>query len=150
MPLLKYRYGIGIHPSSFFGEIQGNENVRWSWNWTSTSDGEGIFAIFLTLTTSDTNMYCDLQKLLNVDTFKYEMDLGFRFPEHSNISVPPLKIISEVQVRWLIQLNKDHRSLLYVTSMRKNIHKSEHEVSDEVDCNVDDFWNTMEVTGRMT
>lgn len=95
-------------------------------------------------------MYCDLQKLLNVDTFKYEMDLGFRFPEHSNISVPPLKIISEVQVRWLIQLNKDHRSLLYVTSMRKNIHKSEHEVSDEVDCNVDDFWNTMEVTGRMT
>lgn len=78
------------------------------------------------------------------DGFGISISRTFKF------SVPPLKIISEVQVRWLIQLNKDHRSLLYVTSMRKNIHKSEHEVSDEVDCNVDDFWNTMEVTGRMT
>lgn len=95
-------------------------------------------------------MYCDLQNLLNVDTFKYKMDLGYLFPEHSNISVPPLKITSKVQVRWLIQLNKDHRSTLYVTSMRKNINKSEHEVFDEVDRDVDDFWNTMEVTGRMT
>lgn len=44
-----------------------------------TCDGDGVFEIFLTSITSYTDMYHDLQNLLNIDPSQYDIDLRFLF-----------------------------------------------------------------------
>ncbi|KAL2514973.1 uncharacterized protein Fot_28944 [Forsythia ovata] len=56
-----------------------------------------------------------------------------------------------MELQWLINLNQKCNYLLCVTFVRKNIPKNEHKVVDdqrdvnEVNPNVDDFWDTTEI-----
>lgn len=46
----------------------------------------------------------------------------------------------------LIELNQGRKSTSnYVTLLSKNVPESEHEDSDRMECNVNDFWDTLEI-----
>ena len=90
-------------PIYYFSEFQMNENAQWEWKWTS--EGDGVKAIFIIRNTSFAEMYSDLQNMLNVDSSQYDMELGFLFHKHSTISIPPMKVTSEVEMKHLIKLN---------------------------------------------
>ncbi|KAL2507389.1 uncharacterized protein Fot_31036 [Forsythia ovata] len=81
------------------------------------------------------------------------MEFGFLFPNNTNFSVPPVKITSDMQLKWLIELNKRHHTPLCVTLIRREqpmnrpnaANEADDEVRDELYHNRDDFWNTVEI-----
>jgi hypothetical protein len=131
-------------PICYFGEFQRKENGQWEWKWTS--EGEGVAAITITKNTSFTEMYSEIQNMLNVDSSQYDMELGFLFQKHSTISIPPLKVTSEAQIKHLIQLNQGRKTTpICVSLLKKNVIEGEHEVFDGEDRNENDFWDTVEI-----
>ncbi|KAL2510203.1 B3 DNA binding domain [Forsythia ovata] len=81
------------------------------------------------------------------------MEFGFLFPNNTNFPVPPVKITSDMQLKWLIELNKRHHTPLCVTLIRREqpmnrpnaANEADDEVRDELYHNCDDFWNTVEI-----
>ncbi|KAL2547657.1 uncharacterized protein Fot_09187 [Forsythia ovata] len=81
------------------------------------------------------------------------MEFGFLFPNNTNFPVPPVKITSDMQLKWLIELNKRHHTPLCVTLIRREqpmnrpnaANEADDEVRDELYHNRDDFWNTVEI-----
>ncbi|KAL2467578.1 hypothetical protein Fot_51103 [Forsythia ovata] len=81
------------------------------------------------------------------------MEFGFLFSNNTNFSVPPVKITSDMQLKWLIELNKRHHTPLCVTLIRREqpmnrpnaANEADDEVRDELYHNRDDFWNTVEI-----
>lgn len=61
----------------YFDEFLKNENDRRTWYWTSNR--EGVFALHLMMGVSYTDIYHDVQNLINMDPSQYEMDLDFIF-----------------------------------------------------------------------
>ncbi|KAL2521593.1 uncharacterized protein Fot_25516 [Forsythia ovata] len=77
------------------------------------------------------------------------MEVGFLFPTNTHFSVSPVKITSDMQLKWLIELNKKHHTPLCITLVRReqpmNRHNVWDEAEDEMYHNGDDFWNTVEI-----
>lgn len=71
------------------------------------SKGYGVTDNVITSSTSFKEMHHDLQNMLNVDTSHYDMNLEFQFKEHSTTLILPVKVTFEVQMKFLIELNKD-------------------------------------------
>ncbi|XP_022893831.1 uncharacterized protein LOC111408289 [Olea europaea var. sylvestris] len=65
---------------------------------------------------------------------------------HSTISIPPLKVTSEAQIKHLIQLNQVRKTTpICVSLLKKNVIEGEHEVFDGEDRNENDFWDALEI-----
>ncbi|XP_022847476.1 uncharacterized protein LOC111369964 isoform X2 [Olea europaea var. sylvestris] len=134
-------------PICYFGKFQKNENGQWEWRWTS--EGDGVKAIFITRSTLFTEMYHDIKNMLTIDSSQYDMELGFLFQKHSTISIPPMKITSEVEMKHLIKLNQGRKSTpICVTLLRKNVPVGEQEVFDEEDRNVNDVCDRVQIAHK--
>lgn len=69
------------------------------------------------------------------------MKLKFLFNEHSTISIPPVKITSQVQMKLLIKLNQSRKLTPCITLLRKNVLEIEHKDFNGEDHNANDFWD---------
>lgn len=70
-----------------------------------------------------------------VNLSQYNIELRFPFNEHSSILIHPMKVTFDVDVNYLLELNKVHMTPFWATSVRKNVTKNEHKDSDEGDDN---------------
>ncbi|KAL2546463.1 hypothetical protein Fot_15696 [Forsythia ovata] len=136
----------------YFGEFKKNDQGQWTWKWNG-DNGESVAALVVSENTSYTELYNEIGNLLIFDSSEYEMEFGFLFPNNTNFPVPPVKITSDMQLKWLIELNKRHHTPLCVTLIRREqpmnrpnaANEADDEVRDELYHNRDDFWNTVEI-----
>ncbi|KAL2512963.1 Uncharacterized protein Adt_18563 [Abeliophyllum distichum] len=90
-------------------------------------------------------MHRDVQNLLNVDLSEYEMEFRFLFLKNTQFSVQLVKVILNMELQWLINLNQRHHYPLCITLVMKDIPENDHETVDdqrdvnEVDPNMHDF-----------
>lgn len=91
------------------------------------------------------DVYHDLQDKLDVDSFQYDMKLGFLFNEYISISISHVNVTFEIEMKFLIELSQNCMTSICVTLLKKNVPESEHKDFDGGDRNVNDFWNTVEI-----
>ncbi|KAL2524604.1 Uncharacterized protein Adt_09658 [Abeliophyllum distichum] len=130
----------------YFGEFEKNDQGQWTWK-QNGDNGESVAVLHVSASTSYTKLYHDIGNLLIFDSSEYEMEFGFLFPSNTHFSVPPIKITSDMQLKWLIELNEKHHTPLCVTLVMRdqlmNRHDAWDEARDEMYRNGDDFWNTL-------
>ncbi|KAL2460929.1 Uncharacterized protein Adt_44349 [Abeliophyllum distichum] len=103
----------------YFGEFEKNDQGQWTWKWNGVN-GESFAALHVSANTSYTELYHDIGNLLILDSSEYDMEFGFLFPSNTYFSVPPVKITSDMQLKWLIELNEKHRTPLCNSCMERS------------------------------
>ncbi|KAL2468536.1 uncharacterized protein Fot_50112 [Forsythia ovata] len=114
----------------YFGEFEKNNQGQWTWKWNG-DNGESVAALLVSANTSYTKLYHDIENLIIFDSSEYDMEFGFLFPTNTHFSVPPVKITSDMQLKWLIELNENHHTPLCVTLVRRQPPMNRHNTGDE-------------------
>ncbi|KAL2537632.1 uncharacterized protein Fot_19023 [Forsythia ovata] len=121
----------------YFGEFKKNDQGQWTWKWNG-DNGKSVAALVVAENTSYTELYHEIGNLLIFYSSEYEMEFGFLFPNNTHFSVPPVKITSDMQLKWLIELNKIHHTPLCVTLVRREQPMNKPNAANEADDEVGD------------
>ncbi|KAL2518857.1 Uncharacterized protein Adt_15104 [Abeliophyllum distichum] len=83
----------------YFGDFEKNDQSQWTWKWNG-DNGESVAALHVSTNTSYTELYHDIGNLLIFYSSEYDMEFGFLFPSNTHFSVLPIKITSDMQLKW--------------------------------------------------